>query len=279
MLVKQQKDACFCNIGQLLSASGGRAARGMARNLQAQPVSLKIRPLSCVAVIGYIRFAMRGIFCTKEVSSGIDGKAFSVRALLHKELQGCNVYTLDQVHSDRIVFAEDITPGEIPEADAIISRNVNDVLCVRTADCVPVLAWAEDVPLIAAIHAGWRGLALNIVEQCITAMRSLGSKTIRASIGPAIGKCCYVVQSDVIEALRVEPSVNGQGFLVVDLWEAAACGLERAGVGRSSIEIKGVCTSCDTDRFFSYRRQGEKAGRNISAIGGRSWSLPGLQVG
>lgn len=222
---------------------------------------------------------MKGIFCTKEVSSGIDGKALAVRIMLEKKLEGCVVYTMDQVHSDRIVFAEDLNPGEIPEADAIISRNENNLLCIRTADCVPVLAWAEDTPLIAAIHAGWRGLALNIVEKCILAMRSLGGKDIRASIGPAIGKCCYVVKADVVEALHVEPETNGEGSLVVDLWQVAASGLERAGVGKSSINIKGLCTSCETERFFSYRRQGATAGRNISAIGGRSWSLPGLQVG
>lgn len=222
---------------------------------------------------------MKGIFCTKEVSSGIDGKAPAVRTLLQGKLKGCDIYTLDQVHSDRIVFAEDLNPGEIPEADAIISRNVNDVLCIRTADCVPVLAWAEDAQLIAAIHAGWRGLALNIVEKCILAMRALGGKDIRASIGPAIGKCCFVVKADVVEALHVKPETNRQGSLVVDLWEVAASGLERAGVETGSIDIKKLCTSCDTERFFSYRRQGDTAGRNISAIGGKSWSLPGLQAG
>jgi len=222
---------------------------------------------------------MKGVFCTRDVSEGIDGKARSVLSLLTSALGGCDVYCLDQVHSDRIVLAQDIRSGDIPEADAIISRNIDDVLCVRTADCVPVLAWSDEARLIAAIHAGWRGLALGIVEKTIRAMGTLGAVDIHASIGPAIGRCCYEVKTDVVEALGVEPQTNGRGSLFVDLQEVAASRLIRTGVDPQAIDVKALCTSCNKDSFFSFRRQGDKAGRNISVIGGKSWLLPGLQVG
>jgi hypothetical protein len=222
---------------------------------------------------------MKGIFCTREVSEGIDGKAHSVLSMLNSALSGCSVYCLDQVHSDRIVLAQDLSLGDIPEADAVISRNPDDVLCVRTADCVPVLAWSEEARLIAAIHAGWRGLALQIVEKTIRAMKAMGGRDIHASIGPAIGRCCYEVKTDVIDALGVEPETDGEGSLFVDLPKVAASQLEKAGLKPHAIDMKALCTSCNKDRFFSFRRQGDKAGRNISAIGGKSWSLPGLQVG
>jgi polyphenol oxidase len=237
-------------------------------------------PFPCFAPpISGIPHAMKHVFCTKEVTEGIDGSARSVLSRLEGMLGGSPVFCMDQIHSDIIVFAEDLARSEIPRADAIISRDMSHALCVRTADCVPVLAWAEDMPVIAAIHAGWRGLALGIVEKTILAMQSLGARDLRAAIGPAIGPCCYEVKSDVVEALGVEPVRSGRGNLAVNLWDAARSQLEKAGVGAGGVETHALCTSCDPVRFNSFRRQGEHAGRNISVIGGKAWSLPGLQAG
>ncbi|HNY64369.1 MAG TPA: peptidoglycan editing factor PgeF [Deltaproteobacteria bacterium] len=222
---------------------------------------------------------MKGVFCTKEVTEGIDGGATSVLARLERIMEGSPVFCMDQIHSDIIVRAEDLSPGQIPRADAIVSTNVENVLCVRTADCVPVLAWAEDRPVIAAIHAGWRGLALRIVEKAVGVMRSLGARDIRAGIGPAIGPCCYEVKADVVEALGIEPVTGKDGATFVDLWEAAASQLRNAGLDAGAISVLRLCTSCHPERFNSFRRQGALAGRNISVIGGKAWSLQGLQAG
>lgn len=200
-------------------------------------------------------------------------------ARLEGIMGACPVFCMDQIHSDIIVFTRDLARGEIPRADAIISTNPDDVLCVRTADCVPVLAWAEDAYAVAAIHAGWRGLASGIVEKAVLAMRDLGARDIRAAVGPAIGPCCYEVKPDVVEALAVEPVVKGRGALFVNLWEAARSQLVSAGLEAGSIEMKPFCTSCHPGRFNSFRRQGELAGRNIAVIGGKAWLLPGLQAG
>jgi polyphenol oxidase len=222
---------------------------------------------------------MRGVFCTREVTDGIDGSARSVLARLEGIMGGDPVFCMDQIHSDIIVFAEDLARGEIPRADAIISTNAGATLCVRTADCVPVLAWAGDTQVIAAIHAGWRGLASRIVEKTVLAMRSLGARDVRAAIGPAIGPCCYEVKSDVVEALGVEPVVNAQGALFVSLREEARAQLQAAGLESGAIEVMALCTSCDARRFNSFRRQGALAGRNVSVIGGKAWLLPGLRAG
>jgi YfiH family protein len=222
---------------------------------------------------------MKAVFCTKEVTEGLAGDARSVLALLEGIMGGCRVCCMDQIHSDIIVHAEDLAPGEIPQADAIITGLPDTVLCVRTADCVPVLAWAADMTLFAAIHAGWRGLAAGIVEKTILAMQARGARDVRAAVGPAIGPCCYEVKADVAEALGVEPVAGPDGALFVDLWDAVCSQLRRAGVELSAIVVKGLCTSCDPARFNSFRRQGARAGRNISVIGGGAWSLPGLRAG
>lgn len=222
---------------------------------------------------------MTGVFCTKEVTAGTDGSARGVLTMLEGIMGGSPVFCMDQIHSDIVVFAEDLAQGEIPRADAIISGNPDHLLCVRTADCVPVLAWGVDKPLVAAVHAGWRGLASRIVEKTVLAMRSRGCREIRAAIGPAIGPCCYEVKSDVAQALGMEPGLSGGATLRVNLWEAARSQLEAAGLDGCAIEVRALCTSCDPGRFNSFRRQGADAGRNISVIGGKAWLLPGLQVG
>ena len=93
-----------------------------------------------------------------------------------------------------------------------------------------------------------------------------------------IGPCCEVGR-EVVDALGVEPFVRADGSLTVDLRKAARSQLKDSGVSGDAIEMHDLCTACNTDRFFSYRRQGQQAGRNLSLIGGKSWSLPGLPVG
>ncbi len=222
---------------------------------------------------------MKGVFCTRQVTGDIPGDARSVLDRLEALFAGSHVYCLEQVHSDGIVLAEDISPGEIPEADAIISRNVDDILCVRTADCVPILAWSTDDPMIAAVHAGWRGLAAGIVEKTIRTMRSLGGKDIMAAIGPSIGPCCYEVRADVAQALQVDVEPDSNGSFFIDLKGAALIRLAGEGIAGEALVIRSMCTRCNADRFFSFRRDGDHAGRNISVVGGNSWLLQGLQVG
>lgn len=222
---------------------------------------------------------MKGVFCTRQVTGDIPGDARSVLARLETLFAGSRVYCLEQVHSDGVVLAEDISPGEIPEADAIISRNMDDILCVRTADCVPILAWATDLPMIAAVHAGWRGLAAGIVEKTVRTMRSLGGEDIRAAIGPSIGPCCYEVRTDVVQALCLDLEPDGNETFFVDLKGAAQTRLASEGIKGPNLVIRDLCTRCNADKFFSFRREVDHAGRNISVIGGNSWLLQGLQVG
>jgi YfiH family protein len=222
---------------------------------------------------------MRGVFCTKDVSSGVEGGPGPVRSLLLGLLPGAEVFCLDQVHSGRVVLAEHVDPSMPPQADGIISRDPGAVLCIRTADCVPVLAWALDIPLNAAVHAGWRGLAQGIVTACIRAMHELGARDIRAAIGPFIGPCCYEVGPEVVDALGIEPLVDAQDRVRVDLGAVARRQLLSAGLEPEAVQAREICTACSPERFFSYRRQSGEAGRNLSLIGGKSWSLPGLPVG
>jgi hypothetical protein len=220
---------------------------------------------------------MHGVFCTREFTAGVKGEPRPVRELVRRATLRNNILLLTQVHGDRIVWAGDAP--ELPEADGIISDNPDDMLGIMTADCLPVLAWSDNPPLIAAMHAGWRGLAKGIIAKGVRRMQTLGARDIHLSLGPAIGPCCFEVGLDVAAefqgaTLRHE---NGRHFL--DLWEIALGQALEAGVERHAVRTLRLCTMCQAALFFSYRREGPTTGRNISLIGGLSCSLPGLQAG
>ncbi len=221
---------------------------------------------------------MNGLFCTRELTAGRDGGAQSMTALLRDLMPVSRIFCLTQVHSDRIVMAEDVFPDAYPEADGIISRDPSDVLCIRTADCVPVLLEADDGSMIGAVHAGWRGLARGIVFKAVSLMESAGADKVHAAIGPSIGPCCYQVGPEVVRELAADPVRRKDGTIAVDLTDIAVRQARKAGIPEERICIRRSCTCCNPDVFFSFRREKEAAGRNLSVIGGNTWSLPGLRA-
>lgn len=235
-------------------------------------------PLSGAPALRYSHNHMPGIFCTSEVTKGLDGSPEAVASRLRELLPGRRIFCLKQMHSDRFVRAEEVPPGVFPEADGIITHDPGDVLCIRTADCVPVLLWADDAPVVAAVHAGWRGLSKRIVEKAVLLMHASGAGHIHMSMGPSIGPCCYAVGPEVIEALDTRPDRQADGRLYVDLHRIAMLQAQNAGIPPDRILQVHSCTCCNRDSFFSYRREGDLTGRNISLIGGDPCSLPGLQA-
>jgi YfiH family protein len=170
-------------------------------------------------------------------------------------------------------FAE---PGsEIPEVDGHVVTTPGLAPLVFTADCLPVALSGSDG--VAMLHCGWRGLAAGIV--------AAGAKAVGATdaaIGPGIGPCCYQVGPEVLDAF----STLGDGITVaggpkshadggksahrrLDLPEVARRLLLEAGVKR--IEVAGLCTSCESELFFSHRRDAGRTGRQ----GGLVWIEPG----
>jgi len=222
---------------------------------------------------------VKGVFCTRDITQGTKSSPGAIASTLKDMVPGQDIYVLNQMHSDRIINAEDIAVGQIPDADGIVSSDPNKILCVRTADCLPVLAWGSNKKIIAAIHAGWRGLSKGIVTKGIEVMKSLGAKNIEIFLGPAIGPCCFEVNYCV--GKKVSPILNRcrNGSYYIDLWEVAAHQAHLSGIPSYKIHTLKICTSCYKKMFFSYRRDGPSTGRNISVIGGKSWLLPGLQVG
>jgi len=172
-------------------------------------------------------------------------------------------YWLEQTHTDICVNADMDAAGRL--ADASITRKQGKVLAIMVADCLPIMFTSREGDIVGIAHAGWRGLANGVLSSTVTA---LGSGSILAWMGPAIGPCHYTVGEDVRASFS-----SGTGFLPkcsaegqcpeeansdgvkfsMDLYAIANEQLQRLGV---DVYGGGLCTYCDSSRFFSYRRDG-----------------------
>jgi polyphenol oxidase len=176
-----------------------------------------------------------------------------------------------QVHSADVLPA---VAGECGVGDPLWaptpSAGSGLALSIATADCVPVLLAGPEG--LAAVHAGWRGLAAGIIPRAIeTVAGALGAEPARWSawIGPAIGACCYEVGDDVAAQVAAasapEAVVPGRAARPhLDLAAAALAQLRAAGVG--AVVRVAACTRCDEGTLWSYRREGKGAGRNLAFI-------------
>ena len=164
-----------------------------------------------------------------------------------------------QVHGARVV--RDDAGGE---ADGIATARTDLAPFVRTADCLPVAIAGPGA--VAMVHAGWRGLAAGVLAEGVAAVRALdGDGELQAAIGPGAGPCCYEVSEEVAAALGTTRGPSG----TVDLKAVAAAQLRAAGV--ATVHDVGRCTICD-ETFFSFRREGERAGRQLGVAWRRASS-------
>ena len=174
---------------------------------------------------------------------------------------------LQQVHGAAVVVATRFE--QPPEADAAISRSPENICVVRTADCLPVLICASDGTEVAAVHAGWRGLAAGVIEATIAMMRH-ASGDLLVWLGPAISQAAFEVGDEVRAAFVGQASddarhfvANARGRWQADLYALANSRLRRLGV--ASITGGGFCTFTERQRFFSYRRNPD-CGRMVSFV-------------
>jgi YfiH family protein len=178
-----------------------------------------------------------------------------------------DLFSAYQVHGRAVTLVESETPAR-PKCDVLITRSPEKTLMLRYADCTPVLLADMSRNVIGAVHAGWRGSAVKAAGAAVAALgEAYGSKPgdLLVGIGPAIGPCCYEVGEDVVTAFADRPWLLTNGHL--DLWQANRQALMEAGVPAEQIEVAGLCTKCQSERFFSHRANaGQPAGRFAALI-------------
>ena len=174
---------------------------------------------------------------------------------------------LEQVHGVEVVVLG--APDLPPTGDASVARGAGCVCAIRVADCMPVLFAARDGSVVAAAHAGWRGLAGGVLEATVRRLGVPASQLI-AWMGPAIGPAHFEVGEEVRAAFTATDvdaasafAANARGRWQCDLYALARRRL--AGIGISGIYGGGWCTFAEADRFFSYRRSGQ-CGRMAALI-------------
>ena len=177
---------------------------------------------------------------------GAEAGRSELRALLPAEPRW-----LHQVHGARVIDADRTTT--LMQADAAVARERGTVCVVKIADCMPVLFADDAGSVVAAAHAGWRGLAAGVLEATIDATRA-SAGTLSAWLGPAIGPRVYEVGDEVRAAIggpEAAFSATRPGHWLLDLYAVARARLQAKGVAR--IYGGDFCTYSD-QRFFSYRR-------------------------
>lgn len=177
---------------------------------------------------------------------------------------------LRQVHGIRCVDAA--RAGHNAEADASFTRSPAVACAVMTADCLPVLFCDGAGSVVAAAHAGWRGLAAGVLESTVAAMAAPAPE-LMAWLGPAIGPEAFEVGDEVRAAFLADDGAAAAAFRsrgdkwLCDLYALARLRLARLGL--TQVFGGGLCTYGDKDRFFSYRRDGA-TGRMATLI----WLVP-----
>jgi len=165
---------------------------------------------------------------------------------------------------------------ELSGVDGLITPEKKILLLIKVADCIPVFLYDPFNSVIGLIHAGWRGIAQEIVTQGIQTLQKQffsDPKSLLVGIGPGIGSCCFEVKKDFWESFpphQLNPSLlrkDSEGRMFFDLKQAIFLELWKNKIPEQNIEIAPECTCCSPELFFSHRRDQGKTGRMGAFIG------------
>lgn len=258
------------------------------------PLTLDVTPFGAHHVVTVDRWLARGVrhgFLAKDVDvkDATDPFATVAEQVLGEPVA---LYQLRQVHGTHAVrstMAKAGSRSEWCEGDAWIVDGLplgdgHPIMGIRTADCVPVILLSSTHPRAALVHCGWRGTVSRAMPRIVQSLLAEGVNPARleVAIGPAAGICCYEVGEEVVKVVDdeirrlqtvipmavgradiIRPTVSGKSFL--GLTSLIRLQLIAEGVLPERIVVFRGCTICD-ERFASYRREGDSAGRQLSFL-------------
>jgi len=246
-------------------ASGGTASGGTAAEVGA--LDLAEPPLDAPDRESRLEVLQRNVDLLRQAVAG-DG-APAPRVLRVRQVHGATVHVADRVWLDRQDDAAG-PPGDLPEADGLVTDVPGTALLLRVADCVPVLLADPDRGVVGAAHAGRLGLVAGVVPETVRRMRDLGAQEIVAWLGPHICGRCYEVpepmRREVAEIVPEASTETSWGTPAVDVGAGVLAQLRAEGV---EVVDASRCTRED-EQLWSYRRDGDAAGR----LGALVWVRP-----
>lgn len=240
------------------------------------------------------KYGVRALFTTRKYDMGFERRAPRQTASLGRlstslgtsfgrpeayeklALQERHLVCPSQVHGNRVFVARDKHRGcgalsrsdVVSGTDAVITGAPHLPIGILTADCLSVFICDPERRLIALAHAGWRGVHQGLISCTLRKMReAFGAKPqhFLVALGPAIRPCCYEVGEDFLKFFPNSVNREGRKFYF-DIAGEAFRELIAAGVVQERIHDSRICTSCMNNEFFSFRRQGEEAGRSMSVM-------------
>jgi hypothetical protein len=193
------------------------------------------------------------------------------RRLVAAALNAEELVFVRQVHGHRVRVIDDRPAGDsaaLPEADAMLTDRAGKFLVVQVADCQPILIFDPVRRVVANVHCGWRGSVADVAGRTVAALHGrfgCAPQDLLVGIGPSLGPCCA-------EFVNYRAEIPNRFWdyrrdsVCFDFWAMTRDQLIAAGVAADHIEISGLCTRCDTERFFSYRTH-QRTGRFPAVIG------------
>ena len=188
-----------------------------------------------------------------------------------------SIVGFEQVHGAKLALITSKKQTDIiPAVDGGMTTVPGCFLTVNTADCVPVLFFDPINNVVGSIHAGWKGMIRGILSESVRVLSSMGSdpRNIIAVLGPHINSCCYIVDQDLVRLFvatfrdsRVAYKVDNAWHL--DLTKAVVANLLQEGFRYEHIDYFVSCTSCQSDLFYSFRRDKSVRGEMAAFIGMR----------
>jgi len=194
------------------------------------------------------------------------------------EAAGCPgklIRRTSQVHGKNAMWVDSHDPSKpLPSADAILTDDPRCISCIRTADCVPILIASEDGRVVAAVHAGWRGVIAGVVPAALAALKTRSRPDIEflAAIGPCISIHHFEVGFEVVVEFTntfgpSAPILRSPGHRPhIDLGQCIHLQLRAAGLSGDQIDTTDRCTFRDEAEFFSHRRDNGITGRMAAII-------------
>lgn len=173
---------------------------------------------------------------------------------------------LEQIHSANVFFykkTDDKKIEIIEDTDGVVTAELNTLLTIKTADCLPVVFADKTCGIIGLAHLGWRGSIKKLAQKMVDQMVEHGAvrENIIAVIGPGIGSCCYDITDDRYYQFLEEFNGYSQKIFrfqgtkrYVDLTQLNYLLLEESGIKKENIDFFPFCTFCDRAKFYSFRR-------------------------
>lgn len=194
----------------------------------------------------------------------------------HTKISQDKIFHVEQVHGDNVVIIDEKTRREnLPPADALVTNLPGILIGVRTADCLPILLYDSKKQVVAAIHAGYKGILSDVILKTLTVlMQTMGCRleNLNFVFGPAICVAHYEVGDEVIAAFRERFGVRFAYDRAtypkphLDIAATARMTLEDEGLFHRNFTDLGLCTFENEELFYSHRRQKDE-GRQFNFIG------------